>query len=76
VSYSVWPSRALANKAKPILADEPTASLDTVRGKREMELLKKIARENQSAVIVVTHNVRMIEGFDGVCHLKEGRLDR
>jgi putative ABC transport system ATP-binding protein len=41
-----------------------------------MELLKKIARENQSAVIVVTHDVRMIEGFDRVYHLKDGRLDR
>jgi len=69
-------ARALANKAKLILADEPTASLDTVRGKRVMELLKKIAKENQSAVIVVTHDVRMIEGFDRVYHLKDGRLDR
>jgi putative ABC transport system ATP-binding protein len=67
-------ARALANKAKLILADEPTASLDTVRGKRVMELLKKIARENQSAVIVVTHDVRMIEGFDRVYQLKDGRL--
>ena len=68
-------ARALANKAKLILADEPTASLDTDRGKRVMELLKKIAKENQSAVIVVTHDVRMIEGFDRVYHLKDGRLD-
>jgi len=43
-------ARALANRAKLILADEPTASLDTARGMRVMELLKKIARENQSAV--------------------------
>ena len=68
-------ARALANRAKLILADEPTASLDTARGKRVMELLTKVARENQSAVIVVTHDVRMIEGFDQVYHLKDGRLD-
>ena len=67
-------ARALANKPKLILADEPTASLDTVRGKKVMEMLKKIAKENQSAVIVVTHDVRMIEGFDYVYHLKDGRL--
>lgn len=67
-------ARALANNAKLILADEPTASLDTGRGMRVMELLKKIAKENQSAVIVVTHDVRMIEGFDYVYHLKDGRL--
>jgi putative ABC transport system ATP-binding protein len=68
-------ARALANNPKLILADEPTASLDTVRGKKVMELLKKIAKENQSAVIVVTHDVRMIEGFDYVYHLKDGKLN-
>jgi putative ABC transport system ATP-binding protein len=67
-------ARALANNAKLILADEPTASLDTGRGMRVMELLKKIAKENQSAVIVVTHDVRMIEGFDHVYQLKDGRI--
>jgi putative ABC transport system ATP-binding protein len=41
-----------------------------------MELLKKIAKENQSAVIVVTHDVRMIEGFDRVYQLKDGRLNQ
>jgi len=68
-------ARALANNPRLILADEPTASLDTVRGKKVMELLKKIAKENQSAVIVVTHDVRMIEGFDYVYHLKDGHLN-
>ena len=67
-------ARALANNAKLILADEPTASLDTVRGTRVMESLKKIAKENESAVIVVTHDVRMIEGFDHVYRLKDGKL--
>ena len=68
-------ARALANNPRLILADEPTASLDSVRGKKVMDLLKNIARENQSAVIVVTHDVRMIEGFDHVYHLKDGRLN-
>ena len=68
-------ARALANNPRLILADEPTASLDTGRGKMVMELLKKIAKENQSAVIVVTHDVRMIEGFDYVYHLKDGHLN-
>jgi putative ABC transport system ATP-binding protein len=67
-------ARALANNPRLIMADEPTASLDTVRGKRVMEMLKKIAKENQSAVIVVTHDIRMIEGFDYAYHLKDGRL--
>ena len=68
-------ARALANNPRLILADEPTASLDTPRGKKVMTLLKKIAKENRSAVIVVTHDVRMIEGFDYVYHLKDGHLD-
>jgi putative ABC transport system ATP-binding protein len=69
-------ARALANNPRLILADEPTASLDTARGKNVMELLKKIAKENQSAVIVVTHDVRMIEGFDYFYQLKDGRLNQ
>ncbi|MDA8327144.1 MAG: ABC transporter ATP-binding protein [Nitrospiraceae bacterium] len=69
-------ARALANNAKLVLADEPTASLDTGRGMRVMEILKKVARENQTAVIVVTHDVRMVNGFDHVYHLKDGRLER
>ncbi|MHB9071985.1 MAG: ABC transporter ATP-binding protein [Desulfobaccales bacterium] len=68
-------ARALANNPKLILADEPTAALDTVRGKKVMELLKRIAKENQAAVITVTHDVRMVEGFDRVYHLKDGQLN-
>ena len=68
-------ARALANRPRVILADEPTASLDTARGKRVMELLRKVARENQTAVITVTHDARMIEGFDLVYQLKDGHLN-
>jgi putative ABC transport system ATP-binding protein len=67
-------ARALANRPRLILADEPTAALDTARGKKVMDMLKSIARENQTAVITVTHDARMIEGFDTVYHLKDGRL--
>ncbi|MFP3869219.1 MAG: ABC transporter ATP-binding protein [Desulfobacteraceae bacterium] len=67
-------ARALANRPKLILADEPTASLDTARGQKVMEMLKKVAREHQTAVITVTHDARMIEGFDQIYHLQDGRL--
>jgi len=66
--------RALANEPVLILADEPTAALDTERGTKVMALLRKIARERRSAVITVTHDQRMIEGFDTVYHLDDGRL--
>lgn len=68
--------RALANEPRLILADEPTAALDTDRGGKVMALLKKIARERRSAVITVTHDKRMIEGFDTVYQLNDGRLTR
>jgi putative ABC transport system ATP-binding protein len=68
--------RALANEPPLILADEPTAALDTERGMKVMSLLRKIARERRSAVITVTHDHRMIEGFDTVYHLEDGVLER
>jgi len=66
--------RALANDPALILADEPTAALDTERGRKAMALLRRIARERRAAVITVTHDHRMIEGFDTVYHLDDGRL--
>lgn len=68
--------RALANEPPLILADEPTAALDTERGGKVMAMLRRIAREHGSAVITVTHDHRMIEGFDTVYHLDDGRLTR
>jgi putative ABC transport system ATP-binding protein len=68
--------RALANQPPLVLADEPTAALDTDRGTKVMGLLRKIARERRSAVITVTHDRRMIEGFDTVYYLNDGLLSR
>ena len=68
--------RALANEPVLILADEPTAALDTERGTKVMAMLRQIARERRSAVIAVTHDHRMIKGFDTVYHLDDGRLAR
>ncbi len=68
--------RALANAPPLLLADEPTAALDTGRGAKVMALLRRVAREQQTAVITVTHDVRMIEGFDAIYNLDDGRLSR
>ncbi len=68
--------RALANEPPIIFADEPTASLDTDRGMKVMGLLRKVAREKQSAVIAVTHDRRMIDGFDTVYVMNDGRISR
>lgn len=67
-------ARALANRPKVILADEPTAALDTENGKNVMTLLKKLAVENHSAILVVTHDHRMVEGFDRIFHVSDGRI--
>jgi putative ABC transport system ATP-binding protein len=67
-------ARALANEPLLILADEPTASLDTERGKTVMDHLRRLAREKESAVITVTHDERMIDGFDRVGRVQDGRL--
>jgi macrolide transport system ATP-binding/permease protein len=65
-------ARALANSPPVILADEPTAALDTERGESVMALFRQIAREKSSAVICVTHDQRMIEGFDHIYHVEDG----
>lgn len=67
-------ARALANDPKILLADEPTAQLDTERGKTVMTLMRKLAKEKNSAVIVVTHDRRMVEGFDRIYMLEDGRM--
>jgi putative ABC transport system ATP-binding protein len=67
-------ARALANEPPIIVADEPTAALDTERGLKVMALLRRIARDKRSAVIVVTHDHRMIEGFDAVYAMNDGGI--
>jgi putative ABC transport system ATP-binding protein len=67
-------ARAVINDPAVILADEPTAALDTERGKAVMDLLRQLGRRQRAAVIVVTHDDRMIEGFDRVYHMVDGRI--
>ncbi|MDP3541018.1 MAG: ABC transporter ATP-binding protein [Elusimicrobiota bacterium] len=67
-------ARALANRPKVILADEPTAALDTENGRNVMALLKTLAVENHSAILVVTHDRRMVEGFDRIFEVHDGRI--
>lgn len=67
-------ARAVVNDPAVILADEPTAALDTERGIAVMELLRRLGRERKAAVIIVTHDERMVEGFDRVYRLLDGRI--
>jgi putative ABC transport system ATP-binding protein len=67
-------ARALANEPSLILADEPTAALDSHRGRQVMELFAKVAHERGSAVIVVTHDHRSLDVFDTTYEMEDGRL--
>jgi len=68
-------ARALANRPRIILADEPTAALDSKRALIVMDLLRKLAVENDAAIIAVTHDEKIFDRFDHIFQLRDGRLD-
>jgi putative ABC transport system ATP-binding protein len=68
-------ARALANDSRIILADEPTAALDSERALAVIELLRTAALERQAAVLVVTHDDKIFGRLDKKVHLRDGRLD-
>ena len=67
-------ARALANRPSLILADEPTAALDSVRGRQVMELFRQVAHEQDAGVIVVTHDHRALDVFDRTLEMEDGEL--
>lgn len=67
-------ARALANEPRLLLADEPTANLDSKHGREVMLLLRDIARSGDRAVVVVSHDQRIREVADRVLWLEDGRL--
>ncbi|MHB1156141.1 MAG: ABC transporter ATP-binding protein [Phycisphaerales bacterium] len=67
-------ARALANRPALILADEPTAALDSVRGRQVMELFRQVAHEQNTGVIVVTHDHRALDVFDRTLEMEDGLL--
>ena len=64
------PIRAIWSKPELLLADEPTAALDSVMGRKVMELLKQVAHEHNTGVLVVTHDHRAIDVFDRIRVMK------
>ena len=69
-------ARALANRPRIILADEPTAPLDSQRARVVMDLLRRIAVEQSAAIIVVTHDEMILDRFDHIFRLRDGRLEK
>jgi putative ABC transport system ATP-binding protein len=67
-------ARALVNEPRLLLADEPTANLDSSHGRAVMQLLQEIAKKGDRAVIVVSHDQRIREVADRVLWLEDGRF--
>ena len=67
-------ARALADNPKLIMADEPTASLDSHSGHAVIELLRKLAKDNGRSVLIVTHDSRLMDVADRVAYLEDGKL--
>ena len=67
-------ARALANNPSLILADEPTAALDSQRGRQVMELFAKVAHERKAGVLVVTHDHRTLDVFDRIVDVEDGSI--
>ncbi len=67
-------ARALANRPRIILADEPTAALDSQRAGIVMDLLRKVAIDQDAAIIAVTHDEKIFDRFDKIFQLRDGQL--
>jgi putative ABC transport system ATP-binding protein len=67
-------ARALAGEPAIILADEPTAALDSSSGRMVMNMLKELAHERSRAVVIVTHDNRVLEYGDRIAHIEDGKL--
>lgn len=67
-------ARALAAKPQLLLADEPTAALDSVTGREVVDLLKSLAREQACAVLLVTHDPRILDVADRLLQMEDGHV--
>lgn len=67
-------ARALYPSPDLILADEPTASLDTKRAKDVVKILKKLSKEEYVSIVMVTHDIRLVDYCDRVFKIVDGKL--
>ena len=68
-------ARALASGSRIILADEPTGNLDTENGKNIVEILKRLAHEENCCVIIVTHDPTVAGESDVILNMRDGKLE-
>jgi energy-coupling factor transporter ATP-binding protein EcfA2 len=67
-------ARALVSEPVMLLADEPTASLDKKSGREVVDHMKRLAREKETTILLVTHDNRILDIADRIVHLEDGRL--
>lgn len=67
-------ARALVSHPKLILADEPTAALDSKSGRDVVEIMQRLAREQNSTILLVTHDHRILDIADRIIRMEDGRL--
>jgi putative ABC transport system ATP-binding protein len=67
-------ARALATQPKLVLADEPTAALDSKTGREVVNIMHRLVRENNSTILLVTHDNRILDIADRIIHLEDGCL--
>ena len=67
-------ARALAPEPELILADEPTASLDSKSGQDVVEILGRLSREKGSSVLLVTHDLRLLKDADTIWEIDDGKV--
>ena len=69
-------ARALANDPSIILADEPTANLDTITGREIIDLVKRLNKEQGVTVISATHDLKMLDVSDRIVDIRDGLVER
>ncbi len=67
-------ARALASHPKIVLADEPTAALDKKSGRDVVEIMQRLAQQQGSAILLVTHDNRILDVADRLIHMEDGEL--
>ena len=69
-------ARALVSKPQLVLADEPTAALDSKSGRNIVEIMQQLAKEQGCTILLVTHDNRILDIADRIIHMEDGRLSK
>jgi putative ABC transport system ATP-binding protein len=67
-------ARALVSQPRLVLADEPTAALDSKSGRDVVEIMQRLAKEQKCTILLVTHDNRILDIADRIIHMEDGRL--